>query len=115
MIQEMLKVDIIKPNQSYFSSPIVMVTKKDGAWHMCPYYRHLNKMTIKDKFHIPIIDELLDEFHGVIFFTNLYLHSRYHKIRERQEDIPKITFRTHEGRYEFLVMPFVLTNAPSTF
>jgi hypothetical protein len=64
MIQEMLEVDIIQPSQSSFFSPVVMVTKKDGSWHVCPNYRHLNKMTIKDKLHILVIDELLNELHG---------------------------------------------------
>ena len=89
MNAEIEGVVIIQPSQSSFYAPVVLVHRKDGSWCMCPDYRETNKLTIKDKFPIHVIDELLDELHGEIYFTNLDLHSGYHQIRMKTGDIPK--------------------------
>jgi hypothetical protein len=114
-LQDLLSKGFIKPSISPWGAPVLFVKKNDGSMRMCIDYRELNKDTIKTTYPLPRIDDLFDHLQGASWFSKIDLRSGYHQLKVREAYIPKTTFRTRYGHYEFLVMSFGLTNAPAAF
>ncbi|GJU05141.1 putative reverse transcriptase domain-containing protein [Tanacetum coccineum] len=114
-LQELSDKGFIRPSSSPWGAPVLFVKKKDGSFRMCIDYRELNKLTVKNRYPLPRIDDLFDQLQGSSVYSKIDLRSGYHQLRVRDEDIPKTAFRTRYGHYEFQVMPFGLTNAPAVF
>ena len=114
-MEELLSKGFIKTSTSPWGAPVLFVKKKDGSLCLCIDYRQLNKVTIRNQYPLPTIDDLFDQVQGAKVFSKIDLRSGYHRLKVRREDVPKTAFKTRYGHYEFLAMPFGLTNAPASF
>nr|GFC55077.1 putative reverse transcriptase domain-containing protein [Tanacetum cinerariifolium] len=114
-LKELSDKGFIRPSSTPWGAPVLFVKKKDGSFRMYIDYRELNKLTVKNRYSRPRIDDLFDQLQGSSVYSKIDLRSGYHQLRVREEDIRKTTFRTRYGHYEFQVMPFGLTNAPAVF
>nr|GEY55301.1 putative reverse transcriptase domain-containing protein [Tanacetum cinerariifolium] len=114
-LKELSDKGFIRPSSSPWGAPVLLVQKKDGSFRMCIDYRELNKLTVRNRYPLPRIDDFFDQLQGSSVYSKINLRSGYHQLRVREEYIPKTAFRTHYGHYEFQVMLFCLTNAPAVF
>jgi hypothetical protein len=114
-LAELAEKGFIRPSSSPWGALVLFVKKKDGSFRMCIDYRELNKLTVKNRYLLPSIDDLFDQLQGPSVYSKIDLTSRYHQLRVSEEDIPKTAFITRYGHYKFQVMPFGLTNAPAVF
>ncbi|KAD3336725.1 hypothetical protein E3N88_32244 [Mikania micrantha] len=114
-LQELLELGFIRPSVSPWGTPVLFVKKKDGSMRLCIDYRELNKINIRNRYTLPLIDDLFDHLQGAKCFSKIDMRSGYHQLKIKDSDVSKSAFRTRYGHYEFLVMPFGLTNAPAVF
>ena len=114
-LQELLDKGFIRPSVFPWGAPILFVKKHDGSMRLCIDYRELNKVTVRNKYPLPRIDDLFDQLQGAMQFSKIDLSSSYHQLKVKKDDVPKTDFHTRYGHYKFLVMPFGLTNAPAVF
>ncbi|GKB30043.1 putative reverse transcriptase domain-containing protein [Tanacetum coccineum] len=114
-LKELQDKGFIRPSSLPWGAPVLFVKKKDGSFRMCIDYRELNKLTIRNRYPLPRIDDLFDQLQGSQFFLKIDLRSGYHQLRVHEDDIPKTAFRTRYGHFEFIVMPVCLNNTPTVF
>jgi hypothetical protein len=114
-LKELLDRDLIHTSVSFWGVPVIFIGNKDGSWRLCIDYSQLNKATIKNQYSLPRIDDLFDQMKGTTVFSKIDLRSGYHQLRIKEDDVPKTSFKTRFGHYNFIVLQFGLTNAPGVF